>query len=197
METRSTRTSVTTREGKIIGTASVTYNGETGSEYELWEGTVERFAPGAFDTHLATGPDVVVTANHDPQHVIARTGAGTARVWADQRGLHYEATPRQTPAMDELRASLEHGDFGGSSLTFKPTSVRWLKDGAKEVRLVERANVYELGPVVSPAYSATSTGVRSEERHQLERERDDYQARLETEKRLARLEAIKEKDARR
>jgi HK97 family phage prohead protease len=190
MERRYSKTTVRNDGGKIRGTASVTYDGSAGSEYELWDGVVERIAPGAFDRHLAEAPDVVALFNHDANLVLGRT-PDTLRLRADKHGLHYEIDPPDTILAKDLLKSIERGDIRGSSFAFIPTDVEWLTDGAKDVRLVREARLYDVSPVTTPAYSGTSVGVRSaEDRSRLEDERANYKARLESERRFNRLDEI-------
>ena len=51
----------------------------------------EIIEPGAFDGVL--GNDVRALWNHNPEKVLGRTASGTLKIWADERGLGYEATP--------------------------------------------------------------------------------------------------------
>jgi len=158
---------------RVVGTASRVYDGTAGTEYELYEGTVERFAPGAFDEYLRTGPDVVALFNHDNNVVLGRT-PDTLKLSTDGQGLHYEIDLPDTQAARDLRTSIARNDIRGSSFAFTPEEVKWMRDGDKQVRLIKRAKVYDVSIVTKPAYKATTVGLRSE----LEQERQAYESEL-------------------
>ena len=52
-------------------------------------GFVERVAPGAFRSTLNQA-DVRALFNHEPDHLLGRSGNGTLRLSEDERGLRYE-----------------------------------------------------------------------------------------------------------
>ncbi len=193
MERRFTELRLNADAGRIAGTASPTYDGTPGTQYELAPGMVERFAAGAFDAHLATGKEVVATFNHNPSNLLGRT-PDTLRLRSDSKGLHYEVDLPDTTVGRDLQTLIATGRVSGSSFAFRATKVEWQRDNGNDIRLIRQAEVYELGPVSMPAYSGSSVGLRghvqAEERQRLEQERDDFHARLETEKRLARLHSI-------
>jgi HK97 family phage prohead protease len=174
----------------LTGLASPVYNGNPNTQYELFEGCVERFAPNAFDAHLKEQPDVVALWNHDSNVVLGRT-PNTLRLRTDSQGLHYEIDLPDTTAARDLKVSVSRGDVKGSSFAFVPTDVEWTTDGKLDVRLIRGAKLYDVSPVTSPAYSGSSTHLRStDERRAIEKERDEYKAKIETEKWLAKIKAM-------
>ena len=52
-------------------------------------GFKEYIDPHAFDKALSGRPDVVILYNHDPNLVLGRTGAGTASVETDSKGVFF------------------------------------------------------------------------------------------------------------
>jgi|SRR5579871_4183725 len=191
MERRYNESRLNSEGGKIRGTASPTYDGTPGTEYELFPGVFERFAPGAFDQYLKNSPDVVALVNHDKSAILGRTSAGTLHLKTDAKGLHYEVDPPDTQYARDLLTSIQRGDIRGSSFAFHPTEVEWTRDGVKDVRLVRAATVHDVSPVTVPAYGGSSVGLRSaEERAAIEKERDEFHARLETEKRVSKLASL-------
>lgn len=190
IEKRYHPTEVRSLGGRIVGTASPAYNGQPGTQYMLWEGAYERFAPGAFDDHLRTQPDVVALFNHNRDWVLGRT-PGTLSLRADGNGLHYEISPPDTQVARDVLTSIGRGDLRGSSFAFIPDDVEWFDEGENEIRLIKKAKLYDVSVVTTPAYDGSSTSLRSaEERKAIEQERNDYRAKLETEKRFARLETL-------
>jgi HK97 family phage prohead protease len=152
----------------IVGLASVFYQkDDPGTEYELWsygdERAVERIMPGAFDEVLKAGSDCVALFNHDPNQLLGRTSAGTLKLEKTAAGLRYQITPPDAPLAKGLIASIERGDLRGSSFSFTCTrdGQKWITQGqqtVREIHSVER--VYDVGPVVFPAYDATTAGTR-------------------------------------
>lgn len=191
IERRSYQGQIAESAGKLSGLASPTYDGTPGTQYELFDGVVERFAPNAFDAHLKENPDVVALWNHDANHVLGRT-PNTLHLKTDTRGLHYEVELPDTQAARDLKVSIARGDVKKSSFAFVPTEVEWTRDGATDVRLIRQARLFDVSPVTSPAYGGTSVGLRSaDERRAIEQERDEYRARIQTEKWIAKLASFK------
>ena len=182
IERRKTTGQISTEKNKLSGLASPTYDGSPGSQYELFEGVVERFQEGAFDAALKSNPDVVALLNHDSNVVLGRT-PNTLSLRADARGLHYEISLPKTQAAKDLTISVERGDIKGSSFAFKPTYIQWLKEGNLDVRLIRSAELFDVSVVVNPAYGSSTAFMRSnEERTSILKERDEYRAKIETEK---------------
>src|SRR5207244_3178706 len=127
-------------------------------------GVFERFAPGAFDAHLKTDPDVVALFNHDMNHVLGRT-PHTLTLKTDSRGLNYtiDLSGEMTQTMRDLKISIARGDIKGSSFAFMPTDVEWSQEGGNDIRLIRSAQIFDVSPVTRAAYSGSSTGLRSED----------------------------------
>lgn len=168
----------------IRGYAAVFYNPEDrGTEYWLWDDIVERIRPGAFSVAIEQKQDVRGLFNHSPDWVLGRLSAGTLRVSQDGVGLYYEIDENENdPQWRSVAAKIDRGDVDGSSFAFIPSSVTWEteeRDGKKyDVRWVNAADLFDVGPVTFPAYSGASSGrsVCNEERMRLISERDSYRA---------------------
>lgn len=155
----------------ITGYAARYYDPNTpGTEYVMKSrhGNIhERIKPGAFDRALAEG-DVVGLFNHDTNYILGRQSAGTLRLSVDGLGLRFEIDPPDTGTGRDLMASLKRGDVSGSSFSFAPrTGGETWRDAEienKEVSIRELTDValYDVGPVVFPAYKAASSGVRAD-----------------------------------
>jgi len=105
----------------ITGYAAVYYDGTPGTEFQLWENTVERILPGSFDSALARKDDARALFNHDPNLVLGRVSSGTLRLSADSKGLKYEIVPPVTRTAEDLVAMIQRGDVTGSSFEFLVT----------------------------------------------------------------------------
>lgn len=114
---------------------------------------------GAFRTAVESKGDVIATFNHDPSKFLGRVGNNTLRLQEDNHGLRFEVDLPATPTGDEIRSLVERGDIRGASVYFgiRRNGERW--DGTTR----ELTDLYlgELGPVIMPAYQATSVNLRS------------------------------------
>ena len=143
----------------ITGYAALTYDGTPATEYELWKGTVERIATGAFD-RAAAEDDVRGLFNHDSDHLLGRTTAGTMRLSIDAKGLRYEIDAPDTQAGRDVVTSIDRGDLSGSSFSFHVTDERWTEEDDLEVRTILDVELFDVGPVTFPAYTNTTAGAR-------------------------------------
>jgi HK97 family phage prohead protease len=154
------------REGKsplIVGYGAVFYNAaDPGTEYELWEGFVERIMPGTFDRAIQED-DVRGLFNHDPDNLLGRTTAGTMRLSVDATGLRYEIDPGNTQIAKDVCEHCERKDLTGSSFSFCVTDQTELKEDGKRVREIRGVKLFDVGPVTFPAYTGTSAQCRSED----------------------------------
>jgi HK97 family phage prohead protease len=122
-------------------------------------GFVEQIEPGAFDDVL--GDDVVALVNHDPNLLLARSGAGTLRLSVDDVAFRYEIDlDMSDPDAVSIAAKIRSGAMPGSSFSFM------LADGGDTWSLTEQgfplrtisrfARVIDTGPVTHPAYLGTT-----------------------------------------
>lgn len=156
----------------ITGYAAVFYDpARAGTQYQLWEDTIERIMPGAFDRALQED-DCRALFNHDPNCVMGRTKSGTCRLSIDAVGLRYEIEPADTQISRDVQTWLDRGDIDGSSFSFNTTDVSWRSetDPATKretyIREIRGVTLFDVGPVTFPAYEATSAechGLRSAE----------------------------------
>src|SRR5690625_7107596 len=125
---------------------------------------VEVIAPGAF-AGAVKNADVRCLWNHDSNHVIGRTKAGTLTVEEDELGLRIEATPPDTQWARDLMTSISRGDVDQMSFGFRVAKDEWKEEGDIYVRtILEIEELYEVSPVTFPAYPDTAVAVRSLER---------------------------------
>lgn len=149
----------------IRGYAAVFYSAVVdGSEFKLFEGTVERIRRTAFNRALEEKHDVRCLFNHAADNLLGRTSNGTCVLSVDPVGLKYDCQfNRNDPDHQRVVAKIERGDLTGSSFAFRPTKVSWQKlpDGT-DVRWIEDLALIDVGPVTFPAYEATTSFVRSD-----------------------------------
>lgn len=167
METRSIAGHVQLRSDEaagIVGYAAKFYRADdSGTEFRLWDGAVERIMPGAFDAALSD--DVRALFNHDASQILGRTKSGTLKLSVDDIGLRYEIAPADTRVYADVANFLSRGDVDGSSFQFQilPGGERWTRSGSTEVREITSVKLFDVGPVTFPAYEAATSGVRSVE----------------------------------
>lgn len=172
--------SVETREdGKrvITGYASVFYDpqNKAGTEYKLWSNTVERIAPTAFNRALNEKHDVRGLFNHDSNQVLGRATAGTLKLSTDKRGLKYEIDLPDTQLGKDLAVSIARGDINGSSFAFYVTGRTIEEVENLTIRTITDVTLQDVGPVTFPAYSGTTTSVRSEDGEGLDLAKEDVE----------------------
>jgi HK97 family phage prohead protease len=124
-------------------------------------GFVESILPGAFDEVMKRGTDVVALYNHEPMYLLGRESAGTLRLSVDERGLRYEIDAPESRA--DVIEAIERGDVRGSSFAFrvKGDGEKWSRTAEggqlREIRNID--GLFDVGPVLKPAYTATEAFV--------------------------------------
>ncbi len=183
---------IATRDGSdepthITGYAAVYYDGTPGTEYVV--GTMrERISPGAFDRAIAEQSDVVGLYNHSMDNLLGRSSAGTLAITTDDHGLRYSITIDPTdPDHQRILPKLKRGDVRGSSFAFMPhdggDTMSRNADG-QIIREISSVELFDVGPVTSPAYEGTQAGLRCKEFEKAEQTTRDAQEALECETRL-------------
>ena len=131
----------------------------------------ETIMPGAFRSALLRC-DYRSMFNHNPDKILGRKSAGTLRATEDGKGVPYEVDLPDTSYARDLQVSMGRGDVKECSFGF---SVReggdcWLRDASGEwTRSIQPDGIdelYDLSPVVFPAYPDTACAMRSLEKVQ-------------------------------
>lgn len=157
-------------EGKqypsLEGYAAVFFNPEErGSEFKLDEDFYERIIPGAFSRALKEGDSVAALFNHNPDYIIGRSTAGTLKLSQDSKGLRYVVDPPENAIGKYVTMAVERGDVTASSFAFVVDEqvLRTEQRDGREVliREIHSLHLYDISPVVYPAYSSTSVGLSS------------------------------------
>lgn len=124
----------------------------------------EEILPGAFDKILNRQrgkSDVVALFNHDSNIVLGRTSSGTLELSSDEKGLRYVVTPPVSRA--DVMELIQRRDVRGSSFAFtvdkSGEGFRQGEDGKAVRQIREVSGLYDVGPVLVPAYPATSASV--------------------------------------
>jgi uncharacterized protein len=145
----------------IKGYGAVFYSpSNPGTEYQIWDDFVERVVPGCFDRAIRED-DVRSFFNHDENHILGRNKAGTLKISVDRTGLIFEVTPPANSIGASVIESVRRRDVTGSSFMFLPRSVVWREEDNVVIRELHDVELWEVGPVVFPAYRASTSEARS------------------------------------
>jgi HK97 family phage prohead protease len=123
----------------------------------------EMILPGAFDKVLSRErgrQDVVALFNHNSDIVLGRTSSGTLELSSDDKGLRYVVTPPVSRA--DVLELIQRRDVKGSSFAFTvdPKGEAFVADEKGAIRHIrEVSGLYDVGPVLVPAYPASTAGV--------------------------------------
>lgn len=125
-----------------------------------WEGefeeTIER---GAFAKTIAESTPVL-QFDHGSHPLLGSIPIGAIKsLREDARGLFVRARLTDNWLVAPVRDAIRDGAITGMSFRFAPVRQEWNED--RTVRRIKELRLFELGPVVWPAYTETEVGVRS------------------------------------
>jgi HK97 family phage prohead protease len=124
-------------------------------------GFVERVAPSAF-ARTITEQDIRALFNHSEDLLLGRSTAGTLRLEEDGTGLHYEIDLPDTTVGRDVAVLLERGDLSGSSFGFRVIEDEWSEtDSGFPLRTLRQVSLRDVGPVTFPAYTDSTSALRS------------------------------------
>lgn len=134
------------------------------SDYVVWQGATESIAPGAFEESV-TG-DVRALYNHDDNLILGRTSAGTLELKEDSHGLwgRIKMNRHDSDAMNAYER-IKRGDITGCSFGFniEQEETEYREDGSVHWTIKKVNPLYEVSPVVFPAYEATNVSARGKQ----------------------------------
>lgn len=129
----------------------------------IWGSFREQVAPGAFTESMAKR-DVRFLWNHNTDYPLGRTGNGTLRLNEDAEGIGFENDPPATSWGNDAVASLRRGDVSQTSFGFEVVEDDWSIDTNEQlIRTIRKGELWEISPVVFPAYPQTEVGLRGQE----------------------------------
>lgn len=129
---------------------------------DSWEGTFDEvIAPGAFAKTIRDRKPVM---QFDHGHDIA-TGSvpigSIEDIREDRQGLFVRARLHDNARVEPIRQAIASGAIDGMSFRFRVIREEWDESEETPVRTIREVELFELGPVVFPAYASTTVGVRS------------------------------------
>lgn len=133
------------------------------TEINNYEGNfTEQIAPGAFKKTLRDGRPVL-QFDHGKHPMIGSLPIGKIeQLREDSRGLHVRARLHAGDFYAPVREAIASGAIDGMSFRFSVVKDNWTAATARTLpmRNIQEVKLFELGPVVFPAYAATTVGVR-------------------------------------
>ncbi|MGW6258781.1 HK97 family phage prohead protease [Streptomyces sp. NPDC055085] len=138
----------------------------------------EQVAPGAFANSLATRGMPKIQYAHGRDPVVGTLPIGVMREAAeDSHGLHVRAELFRSSGAEAVREAIAAGAISGMSFAFRVVGETWHDSrgraleadravdcayrGEDVLRTLTEVDLLEAGPVLTPAYSSTSVGVRA------------------------------------
>lgn len=121
----------------------------------------ERIAPGAFKRTIGQRMPVL-QFDHGAHPLIGSIPLGRiTSITEDEHGLRVKARLSDNWLVEPVRDAIRDGAVSGMSFRFRVVADRWEQRDGIDYRTITEVELYEVGPVVFPAYEATTVGVRS------------------------------------
>jgi len=134
---------------------------------DSWEGRFDEvIAPGAFKRTIGRkGPEGIrLQFDHGSHPLIGALPLGRiSELREDDRGLFVRARLHDNWLVEPFRDAIRDGSVEGMSFRFRVVKEAWDDTGDLPVRTLREIELFEVGPVVWPAYDTTSVGVRAQE----------------------------------
>lgn len=130
---------------------------------DSWEGTFdEQIQRGAFSKTLKERTPVI-QFDHGHHPLVGSLPIGSVDVIReDAHGLFVRARLHDNWLVEPVRDAIASGAITGMSFRFSVVKDAIDKTGDTPLRTIQEVKLYEVGPVVFPAYESTSVGVRSD-----------------------------------
>lgn len=121
----------------------------------------ERIAPGAFKRTLGQRSPIL-QFDHGTHPLIGSIPLGRfTSISEDEHGLKVRARLSDNWLIEPVRDAIRDGGITGMSFKFRVVNEQWAQENGEDYRTITEVELYEAGPVVNPAYEATTVGVRS------------------------------------
>ena len=129
-----------------------------------WDGEYEEtISPGAFKRTInARAGAIKLQFDHGQHPIVGSIPIGAIEALAeDTRGLFVRARLFDNWMTEPVRDAIRAGAIDGMSFRFKVEKDIWDESAALRQRTLKEVRLFELGPVVFPAYADTSVALRS------------------------------------
>lgn len=122
----------------------------------------ERIDPGAFTASLADNTrDIFGLWNHNSDIPLASRMEGTLELKEDEVGLAFVMDLDDTTWGQDAYKAIRSKRVRKMSFGFEALTTDWKLQDGEEVRILQKLSLWEVSPVVWPAYTDTSTEARS------------------------------------
>jgi HK97 family phage prohead protease len=136
--------------------------------------------------------DVRCLRNHDPDHLLGRSGNQTCRLATDSEGLLFDNDLPNTTDGRDTHELISTGRMIGCSFSFTTDADDWDDSSGATIRtLMKCRDLFDVGPVTYPAYLDTSVAARSLERSRLAARSQNPHVPRELKPRLLKLRLVK------
>jgi len=117
--------------------------------------------PGTFRDTVASD-DIVALFNHDPNYPLGGTKEGRLALSEDDHGGHMDVRPTGTSYARDLVTNIREGTIRHQSFGFevKPGGDTWDDSSDVPIRHLRAVRLFDVSPVVFPAYTMTDVQVR-------------------------------------
>ena len=124
---------------------------------------IEYIDRDAFDEQLNGDAEIMLLYSHNWSEPLARRSAGRLSIEKRDDGIYYSATPPDTTRAQDLLKDIEAGNIRGNSFGFTVEKDEWTRDEQTKIatRRILKGTLYEISPVVMPAYPDTTIAKRS------------------------------------
>lgn len=129
---------------------------------DSWEGMFDEvIARGAFAKTISERTPVM-QFDHGRDVATGSVPIGSIEeVREDKLGLFVRARMHDNARVEPIRQAIASGAIDGMSFRFQVVREEWDETGDVPLRTILEVKLFELGPVVFPAYESTTVGVRS------------------------------------
>lgn len=122
---------------------------------------MEQIAPGAFKRTIGQRSPVL-QFDHGSHPLIGSIPLGRiTSIGEDAHGLRVKARLSDNWLVEPVRDAIRDGAITGMSFRFRVVAEQWEQRDGGDFRTITEVELYEVGPVVMPAYESTTVGVRS------------------------------------
>jgi len=122
---------------------------------------MEQIAPGAFKRTIGQRTPVL-QFDHGAHPLIGSIPLGRiTSISEDGHGLRVKARLSDNWLVEPVRDAIRDGAVTGMSFRFRVVADQWEQRDGTDYRTITEVELYEVGPVVFPAYESTTVGVRS------------------------------------
>ena len=144
-------------------------------------GFIEIIHPQAITQDTINNSDIFALFNHDDDRVLARSknGVGTLSLQVDSKGLKYTFEAPNTTMGNDLLELVNNGVIDKSSFAFTVPQggADWEVKDNKLVRHIFKIDrLYDVSPVLTPAYKATSCASTDYDEEEMKKMLDEIES---------------------